>query len=172
MRKVPLGISMRSRSKILFKTVVVAICVYATLGAMVSCTGRASNARVEEARVSSPDGRFDAVLTRESTAGGALGSLIWNVFIVPKGDAAPSDEKYSLFSASVLRGQKLAWKQNHLLEVHFDIAEIQEFRNIWGTNESENRGWRKGDYLAEVRLVPSSPDFSLLTSDGDIKPKE
>jgi hypothetical protein len=139
---------------------------------LTSCRGRATNAWVEEARATSPDGKFDAVMTRESTSGGALGSLYWNIFIVPKGDAAPRDEKHSLFRASVLRGENLVWKRPHLLEVRYDIAEIQEFRNIWGENEVQDRGWRKGDYLAELRLLPSSPDFSLLTADGDIKPKD
>lgn len=142
------------------------------VGFLASCEGRTYNKWVEEARVTSPDGRFDAVVTRESTIGGALGSLYWNVFIVPKGDAAPKDDKHSVLTATVLSGEKLVWKQSHLLEVRYDIANIEEFRNLWGEDEVQDRGWRKGDYLAEVRLVPSSPDFSLLTPDGDFKPRE
>jgi hypothetical protein len=107
------------------------------------------------------------------TVGGVLGGgVYWYVFIVPKGDAAPKGDKNSLLYASVLRGEKLVWKQNHLLEVHYDIAHIEEFQNLWGSYELQGRGWRTGDYLAEVRLVPSSPDFSLLTLDGDFKPRE
>jgi hypothetical protein len=127
--------------------------------------------QVEEARVTSPDGRFDAVMTREAI-GGSLGGVYWNVFIVPKGAVAPKDGKKSLLYAAVLRGEKLLWKQNHLLEVHYDIAHIEEFRNLWGSNEAEDRSWRTGDYLTEVRLVPSSPDFSFLTPDGGFRPGE
>jgi len=127
---------------------------------------------VEEARVTSPDGRFDAVIT-EATVGPVLGGgVYWNVFIVPKGAAAPKDDKNSLLNASVLRGEKLVWKQNHLLEVHYDLAEIEEFQNVWGSYELQGRGWRPGDYMAEVRLVPSSPDFSFLTPEGDFKRKD
>lgn len=84
----------------------------------------------------------------------------------------PKDDKKSLLYAAILRGEKLLWKQNHLLEVHYDLAHIEEFRNLWGSNEAEDRGWRTGDYLTEVRLVPSSPDFSFLTPDGGFKPSE
>jgi hypothetical protein len=131
----------------------------------------ASGNQIEEARVTSPDGRHDAVMTREAI-GGSLGGVYWDVFIVPKGAVAPRDDKMSLLHAAVLRGEKLLWKQNHLLEVQYDIAHIEEFRNLWGSNEIEDRGWRKGDYLTEVRLVPSSPDFSFLTPDGGFKPTE
>jgi hypothetical protein len=137
---------------------------------LTSCAGR-RNTWVEEARVTSPDDRFDGVITREASPGGALGSLYWNVFIVPKGAAAPKNNKHTLFTADGLRGEKLVWTQKHLLDIHYDFAEIDEFRNNWGENEVQDRGWKKGDYLVEVRLVPSS-DFSLLTPDGDIKPKE
>ncbi len=127
--------------------------------------------RVEEARVTSPDGRFDAVMTREPV-GGSLGGVYWNVFIVPKNAHTPKDDNNTILNAAVLRGESLDWKQNHLLEIHYDLAHIEQFRNLWGSNEVEGRGWRKGDFSAEVRLVPSSPDFSLLTPDGDFKPRE
>jgi hypothetical protein len=127
--------------------------------------------RVEETRITSPDSRFDAVITREAI-GSSLGGVYWSVFIIPKGGAVPKDDKKSILYAATLRGEKPNWKRDHLLEVHYDIAHIEEFRNLWGLNEVESRGWRTGDYLIEVRLVPSSPDFSLLTPDGGFKPRE
>jgi hypothetical protein len=136
-----------------------------------SYKGAGGKDRVEEARVTSPDGQFDAVTTREPV-GGVLGGVYWNVFIVPKANAAPKDEKNSLLYAAVLRGQKLVWKQNHLLEVHYDIAHIEEFRNLWGSSELQGGSERKGNYYIEVRLVPTSPDFSFLTPDGGFKPTE
>jgi hypothetical protein len=135
-----------------------------------NCSNTAPGAQVEETRITSPDCRFDAVITRESI-GGSLGGIYWSLFIIPKGAAVPKDEKKSLLYAAALRDEKLNWKQNHLLEVRYDIAHIEEFRNLWGSNEVEDRGWRTGDYLIEVRLVPSS-DFSFLTPDGGFRPRE
>jgi len=127
--------------------------------------------RIEEVRVTSPDGLFDAVMIR-GPVGGALGGVYWNVFIVPKAAPAPKGDNNAVLNAAVLRGESLVWKENHLLEIHYVVAHIEQFRNIWGSNELQSRGWRKGDYLAEVRLVPSSSDFSFLTVDGDFKPTE
>jgi hypothetical protein len=166
----------RIRGKIRYQTSLLVVGAIFASCLLVACKEGNNGAipkgdRVEEARVTSPDGRFDAVMTREVT-GGSLGGAYWNVFIVPKGIATPTDDKKSLLYAAVLRGEKLLWKQNHLLEVQYDIAHIEEFRNLWGSNEAEDRSWRTGDYLTEVRLVPSSPDFSFLTPDGGFKPRE
>jgi hypothetical protein len=131
--------------------------------------GGSEKARPEEARVTSPDGSFDAVMTRESI-GGVLGGVYWDIFIVPKGTPVPErDNKNTILEAAVLTGDKLVWKQNHLLEVHYDMAHIEQFRNLWGSNEVRGGSWRKGDYLVEVRLAPSSSDFSFITRDGDFK---
>jgi hypothetical protein len=54
-----------------------------------------------------------------------------------------------------------------------DVAHIEEFRNLWALHEIravESVGER--EYLVEIRLVPSSEDFSLLTPDGRFKPKK
>ena len=152
------------------RPILITLCVAIILCFLTSCVGR-TNTWVEESRVTSPDDRFDAVITREASPGGVLGSLYWNIFIVPKGAPAPKNDKHTLFTADVLRGEKLVWTQKHLLDIHYDFAEIDEFRNNWGENEVQDRESRRGDYLVEVRLVPSA-DFSLLTPDGDIKPKE
>jgi hypothetical protein len=165
-----------SSRKIGFRTIVLMLGAVFDIFLLAACKGgnhsdTMPGDQVEESRVTSPDGRFDAVITREAI-GGSLGGIYWNVFIVPKGAAVPKDDKKSLLYAAVLMGEKLNWRQNHLLEVHYDIAHIEEFRNLWGSNEMEDRGWRTGDYLTEVRLVPSSSDFSFLTPDGGFKPRE
>jgi len=154
------------------RTFAMTLCTTIVLCLLAACGRPTPSTWVEKARVTSPDGRFDAVMTEETVGPVLGGGVYWNVFIVPKGDSAPKDDKNSLLNASVLRGEKLVWNQNHLLEVHYDIAEIEKFRNFWGSNEVQDRGWQKGDYLAEVRLVPSSPDFSLLSPNGDLKPKD
>jgi hypothetical protein len=152
------------------------LCAAIALSLLVGCVGERTGTSespnsAEEARVTSPEGQFDAVMTRKSV-GGVLGGVYWSVFIVPKGTPAPNDDDHTLLYAAVLRGEMLAWKHPHLLEIHYNLAHIEQFRNLWGSNELQGRGWRKGDYLVEVRLVPSSPDFSFLTPDGDFIPRE
>jgi len=163
-------------TNIILRLVVVAFGAIFGLVLLSACNGLTGKAnknvdRVEEARVTSPDGRFDAVMTREPI-GGALGGIYWNVFIVPKDARAPKGDNNTILNASVLRGEKLIWKQNRLLEIQYDIANIEQFRNLWGSNEVRGGGWRKGDYAVEVRLAPSSPDFSLLSPNGEFKRTE
>jgi hypothetical protein len=154
------------------RTTAITLCAAVILCLLTACGKPTPSTWIEKARVTSPDGLYDAVMTVEAVGPVLGGGVYWNVFIVPKGVAAPKDDKNSVLNASVLRGEKLVWKQKHLLEVHYDIAEIEEFQNVWGSYKLQGRGWRPGDYMAEVRLAPSSPDFSLLTPDGDFKPRE
>ena len=154
---------------------VVTFCVILSLGLLAGCRGGNRSAVdgsdwVQVTRVTSPDGLFDAVMIQE-TIGGSLGGIYWNVFIVTKGAPAPKNED-TIFEAAALSGEKLIWKQNHLLEIHYELAHIERFRNLWGSNEVHGRGFEKGDYLAEVRLAPSSPDFSFVTPDGGIKQQQ
>jgi hypothetical protein len=149
-------------------SVAMGIFLIVVAGFVTACREKTPNAWVEEDRVTSPDGQFDAVMTRESV-GGVLGGVYWNVFIVRKGEAAPRDDKTTLLNAAVLRGEKLVWKKNHLLELHYDLAHIETFRNLWGSSELDHAGSTK-DYLVEMRLAPSSPDFSFLTPEGGFQP--
>ncbi|MFY9731759.1 MAG: hypothetical protein WB723_08895 [Candidatus Acidiferrales bacterium] len=108
-------------------------------------------------------------MTREAY-GGALGGFEWSVNIVPKGKPAPPEKEISLFQAGTLDGEKLVWKEPHRLDILFDRAEIESFRNIWGSYESKDgSGNETKGYYVEIRLVPASPDFSLLTPDGDFR---
>jgi hypothetical protein len=122
--------------------------------------------QAEEMRATSPNGNLDAVMTRQPWGGGA-GGFEWRVFIVLKGKAAPQGDSHALFQAGTLTGEKLVWNQPHLLEIHFDVADIEQFRNLWGLYEVQDVGpTGEHGYDVEVRLVPSSPDFSLLTPEG------
>ena len=121
--------------------------------------------QTEEIRLTSPNAKLDAVMVLDSH-GGAAGGLEWLVYIVPKG-TKPTDDSHALFRASKLSGEKLAWSQAHLLEIHYDVAEIESFRNLWGLYEVQNVGpTGERDFEVEIRLVPSSPDFSILTPAG------
>ena len=117
-------------------------------------------------RVTSPDGRLDALMTLEESPGGAIGSFYWNVFIVPKGQGMPANDKTSVFCATDLRGERLVWKQDHHLEIHYDLAEIEEYRNTWAVSQlGKIQGGSKSDYFVEVHLIPNSY-FSILNPDG------
>jgi hypothetical protein len=126
---------------------------------------------LERERVTSPNGQLDAVMIRED-GGGAAGGWEWYVYIVAKGRPVVTPKSHVIFNAGTLTGEKLSWPQEHLLEIHYEIAYINHFGNIWGSSEIHDAGGAgKGEYLVEIRLVPSSPDFSLLTRDGEFKPK-
>ena len=156
--------------RISFGTIARTLCTTATLCFLAACTGPSYNTWVEETRVTSPDGRFDAVITREASPGGVLGSLYWNVFIVPKGDSAPKNNTTSVFDVGHLRGENLVWRQNHHLEIHYTRVNIELFQNLWALSQLPGHSNSKGknDYFIEVHLVPAS-DTSLLTADGDFK---
>jgi len=125
--------------------------------------------QTEETRVTSPSGNLDAVMIRQPWGGGA-GGFEWRVFIVPKGKPAPDDNSHAIFQAGTLTGENLVWDQPHLLEIHFDVADIELFRNLWGLYEVQDVGPAgEHNFAVEVKLAPSSPDFSLLTPDGEYR---
>jgi len=70
-----------------------------------------------------------------------------------------------------LTDEKLVWTQEHLLEIRYDIAEINQFTNIWGSSEIQNGREGRNEYLVEIRLAPSPRDFSLLTPNGEFRRK-
>jgi hypothetical protein len=126
---------------------------------------------LEEARVTSPNGRLDAVMVRQD-AGGAAGGWEWNIYIVPKGQPV-STRYHEVLYAGTFRDEKLVWLQDHLLEVQYRIAHIHSFRNLWSLSEAQYVGGSgETDYSVEIRLGPSSSDFSLLTAAGTFKRKD
>lgn len=123
----------------------------------------------ERERVTSPDGRFDAVMVSESW-GGAAGGFEFYLRIVPKGKPAPHSGDHALLQAYKIDCEKLAWNKPHLLEVHYCYAGIEAYRNLWALDEIQDVANLEGDYYVEVRLFPSTADFSLLTPDGGFLP--
>lgn len=124
---------------------------------------------VEQQRVIDPSGQLDAVLLLESWDG-AVGGISWYTRIVQKGRPANS-AKEAVIVASDLRGGKLVWRQPHLLDFQYDRAMILDFTNLWASNVLEaNKAFSGGDpYWVEIRLAPSSADFSLITPDDEFK---
>lgn len=149
----------------------VALCLIFSVCLVGGCLGGSTGTydRVVVSRVTSPDGQFDAVTTREYI-GGVLGGAYWDVFIVPKGALPPSDgSKHVILDASYLKDEHLIWKQSHLLEIGYDMADIEQFRNVWSSEELQPN--TQHPYLVEICLAPSSADFSFLTPKGGFKPR-
>jgi hypothetical protein len=149
-----------------------ATCLTFFLSALLGCslvTDTANISSDEQARVTSPNGLFDAVLLRED-GGGAAGGWEWYMYIAEKGKPVEQGSTHLIFNAGTLIGAKLVWKQAHLLEIQYNIADINQFRNLWvGHQRAGDAGQ---DYLVEIRLAPTSQDFSLLKPDGTFKSKE
>jgi hypothetical protein len=123
--------------------------------------------RTEEMRVTSPDGQFDAVLVSDYW-GGAIGGIEWYLYVVRKGHAAPADPDKAMVWGESMRGEKVAWRQAHLLELQYDHALIVTLRNLWALDMVEGVGSHgEGNYYVEIRLAPTSPDFSLLQPNGE-----
>lgn len=122
-------------------------------------------------RVTSPSGQLDAVLVHVD-GGGAAGGWEWYVYIVPQGQPVIMANAHPIFNAGTMTAGRLLWSREHLLEIHYDVAYINQFRNLWGLSEVQSVGSAgEHDYLIETRLSPSSPDFSLLTPQGAFRPK-
>lgn len=115
----------------------------------------------ESIRVTSPDGRLDAVLVEDSS-GGALGGVFWYLYVVPKAKTVPSDTTKQLFVADELTKVSVVWENAHLIEIHYDKASIMHFRNI-------STRYENGVEYVELRLVPSS-EYSLITPEGGWRP--
>jgi hypothetical protein len=152
-----------------------ALCVGVVICFLIGCgeSGESPKTKIllgsETARVTSPNGQLDAVIIRED-GGGAAGGWEWYVYIVPKASGVDESKAHAIFNAGTLTGEKLVWNQEHLLEIQYDIAGINQFRNLWGSYEMNNRGSdSEGHYYVEIRLAPSSSDFSLLTRDGGFR---
>jgi hypothetical protein len=125
--------------------------------------------RTEEVRVTSPNGEFDAGLGTYIYGPAAGGGVDSNVYIVRKGAPTFYKAGREVFSADPMTCGKLVWKRDHLLEIHYDIANIHSFRNTWGRYEIEDVGSTGSrNFEVEIQLVPSS-DSSALKLDGSFR---
>lgn len=114
--------------------------------------------RRETARITSPDGTVDAVA--EITECGAPCPSTYIVSVVPKGKVRTSTNEQVFIAADTVNA-KLQWTEAHLLNVTYDKAFIDSFRNVaypFG-RAGDVQSW---NYAVEIRLSPTSPDFSYL----------
>ncbi len=114
----------------------------------------------EISRVKSPDSFVDAVLVQSNC--GATTPYGYLLCIVPTGGKYKKDEY--LLNADHVDGLEIHWRQPKLLEIRYREARIFHFSNFWHTREVQDFA-----YVVELRLVPSSPTFSLSERDRWIK---
>jgi hypothetical protein len=124
---------------------------------------------VEQSRVTSPNGQLDAVFLQDFYGGAVGGGVDSEVYIVRKGAPVKLDAAYTILQADPFTKAKLVWKQDHLLQIYYDVAHIERFRNLWGLHEVENVGSTgERDFDVEIRLEPLG-DFSVLTPNGSYR---
>lgn len=91
----------------------------------------------EIARVTSPDGKVDALMTRRNCGTGPSPnpSYSYSVYIVPKGDALPRVEDpfetAKVFYANMAEGLEIRWMESRHLRIEYADARILDFRNFW-----------------------------------------
>ena len=99
------------------------------------------------------------------------GGVESDVYIVRKGAPVKMDSARKILQADPFTGTKLVWKQDHLLQIRYDVAHIEQFRNLWGLWEVENVGSTgRHNFEVEIRLEPLTGDFSALTPNGSYRP--
>jgi hypothetical protein len=92
--------------------------------------------------------------------GGAVGGGVESdVYIVRKGAPVKMDSARKILQADPFTGAKLVWKQDHLLQIQYDVAHIEQFRNLWGLWENRKR-WQHG--RAQLRRRDSAPFYPSL----------
>ena len=115
--------------------------------------------RTEIVRVTSPDAAVDAVAERIDC--GPPCSSGYAVSVVPRGTSTPKDSVQHVFFANDVVHPQVQWKEPHLLDIAYDKAFINGFRNVtYPLGRVGNVGsW---SYAVEVRLSPTSARFSYL----------
>jgi hypothetical protein len=145
---------------------------FCCLGFLAGCQSTPSrdSSVVEQSRVTSPNGQLDAVFLQNFYGGALGGGVESDLYIVRKGAPVEIASARKILQADPFTGAKLVWKQDHLLLIHYDVAHIQQFRNLWGLWEIENVGSRgERDFEVEIRLEPLAEDFSMLMPDGSFR---
>src|SRR5215469_7649476 len=116
---------------------------------------RVARSAREIQRVVAPDGQADAAAV--VTQIGLFRPRAWyQVYLVKHG--ARFAQVPPVFSGQEMEHPALVWAAPRLLEVRYDRAKIENFRNSWKLPGS--------DILVQIGLVPSSRSFSYLNQSG------
>jgi hypothetical protein len=153
--------------KIIIK-IVLSCLILICLCNLTGCSGSLAGDWVykETQRVNSPDGQVEAVII-EGDAGATTSKETMIVIVASGGkiDTKKLTQSDTVFRASHLKNFKVDWKQAKLLEVQYDEARIDQFRNLWEISEG-----RDISYPVEIRLAPTSPTFSVPVRDREEYP--
>lgn len=104
----------------------------------------------EVMRVKSPDEKVEAVLV--STVGHVIGNNSHLLYIVPAGrkyDRSDAAFGRSYLSARCFENLKLVWREAQTLEVQYQEALIDEFRNCANLTDNPEQ-----PHVIELRLAP------------------
>lgn len=145
--------------------------IFCHLGFSVGCqsTHNPDSKVVEQFRVTSPNRHLDAVFLQDFYGGAVGGGVDSEVYIVRKGAPVKLDTARTILQADPFTKTKLVWKQDHLLQIYYDVGHIERFRNLWGLHEVETVGSTgERDFDVEIRLEPLS-EFSIIEPDGSFR---
>lgn len=98
----------------------------------------------EVSRVSSPDNRVDAVLTRGNC--GATTSYSYRVYLVNVGKTP--NENDMVFLSDNAESISVTWQTSKKLLIYYGEARIFKFRNFWSSTEIEN-----SKYVVSIDLM-------------------
>ena len=97
----------------------------------------------EVSRVTSPDGRTDAVI--QTADGGPTTSIAYQLYLVPMGTKKMPSADFSVFVADHVEDLMIRWVEPRLLEISYREARIFKFTNF-----------ETVPYVIELRLNPTS----------------
>lgn len=83
----------------------------------------------EISRVSSPDGKLDAVYIQ--AAGGAMTSGNYLVYIVPKGRQVPKKKEIAVFHGKRTYDLEILWKADRELLIRYNKSDIKHFQSYY-----------------------------------------
>jgi hypothetical protein len=112
----------------------------------------------EIARVTSPDGLVDAVMT-ETSPGMSMESDYYDIYLVPSGSKELS-KRDRMVEGTNLEDSRITWIGPRLLEIPYADACIDKFFNGWCSDAVQNC-----DYVVEVRLIPPADSVAHQCKD-------
>ena len=115
----------------------------------------------EVSRIKSPDPKVEAVLLKGDA--GATTATTYSLYLVPSGkraDPKSTNENRACFVADHIKNLNMVWKKSRLLQIQYEEARIIHFENLW-----QHRDVQDFHYVVELRLVPTTNEFSLPERD-------
>lgn len=126
------------------------------------CSEKKEGRLEEKRRVTSPNGRIDAVVCIAD--GGATTSAGYKVYLVPVGKLVVPEQDVAIFRADHMLKEAFRWRTDKLLEISYEEARIYHYKNFWYHAEIDNY-----EYVVEVAVVPIQPLSVLSDYDKNLK---